>query len=145
MIWPFKKNKQEQTFTLGELKGLEEITLEDFAASPIWVTDLSGEDSTGFDETSQRPIIECANVTEQILRKFVDVSIAITVIDTKLKGSANIERNLSLSCIAIWHNEKWTNPKDINSFPTNARILSIPTINGEARCFDYISGTDKAK
>ena len=141
MIWPLRKPKP----TPGDLKGLEDVTLSDFDTHPIWVTDLSGEGAAGFDETAQRPVLECTDVTKQMLKQFVDVSVAINVTDTDFRGSANIDRNLGLSCIAIWHDGKWKNPKNIATFPDGADVRAVPTINGQERKYRHITGTDRAE
>ncbi len=52
----FKRTKKEN-WVLGNLKQLDEITLQDMVTNPIWVNDLSGEQLGDYDEASERPVI----------------------------------------------------------------------------------------
>ena len=61
----FCKNKNK--WTLGELKNLDDISIDDMTANPIWANDLSGEWEDGFDESSERPLIGANDVTEKML------------------------------------------------------------------------------
>ena len=140
MIWPFNGPK----LNLGGLKRLDDMNMADFESNPVWVTDLSGEDASDHDETSQRPVTNCSNVTEDMLSTYVDVSAAININGTEFRGSANVEQDITLSCIVIWQDGEWVSPITISAFPEPAEIRVVPTISQESRVFRHVPGTDKA-
>lgn len=141
MIWPFRKRLP----VVGDLKRLEDSTLSDLETYPIRVNDLSGEGVDGFDETSTRPVIACTDVTREMLKRYLEVSVAIRIADSDLRGCANVERDLTLSCIVVWREDEWTDPGKIAGFPSGAEIHVVPTIQGYAKAYRHIPGTDRAE
>lgn len=141
MVWPFRKPGS----VLGDLNRLEDMTLSDSETHPIWVNDLSGEGVEGFDETSRRPVIGCTDVTREILKRYVEVSVAIRIANSGLLGCANVERDLRLSCIAIWKGGEWLAPKDVAGSLNGAEICVVPTIDGKARVYRHVAETDRAE
>jgi hypothetical protein len=139
MNWPFGKRR----YQLGDMKRLEDITLDDMREHPIWINDLGGEAQHGFDETSQRPVIGDANVTKRMLKESVSVSVHVTVAGTSFEGSADLSGDPSLSALAVWFDGEWKAPRDIAGFPSEAQIELVPALLGEEHVrFTYDTESD---
>ncbi len=54
------------SYKTGKSKPLEEITLEDVLENKIWEWAFDEESEENQDETWQRPILDCENVTDEI-------------------------------------------------------------------------------
>lgn len=136
------KNREEYGIKLGKLKNLEEITLDDMYQNPIWVNDLSGENDEESDETSERPLIGATDVTKQVLKEFVSVSIFIKVVGSNMYGSAHYDEDGNLSAMSFWSDKSWQSPSAI--FPKGEKVIveAIPSIEGEKNC-RFILNIDK--
>lgn len=122
---------------LGPLKNLDDITIEDMQKYPIWINDVSGEHEEGFDESSERPVINSDDVTKKILSSYVSVSILVKCEQLNLPGSANIEEDGSISVLVFWKDGKW---QPNNKFIKEDKIIiqSVPSIKGEKNIkFEY--------
>ncbi len=125
----FRKNKNN--WTLGELKNLDDISLDDMKNYPIWINDLSGEWENGFDESSERPLIGANDITDDILSEFVSISVLVKFPDQNEFGSANLEDDGSVSCIAVWRNNEWVIGSKAFQEQSDIELSVIPSIIGE--------------
>ena len=116
--------------SLGPLKNLEDITLEDMKNNPIWVNDLAGEWEDDFDESSERPILGTEDITSEIIDEFVSISMLVKVNDENIFGSANLEEDGSVSCLAIWQDNKWIISNKAFQGKDHVEIEVIPSIDG---------------
>ena len=112
---------------------------------PIWVNDLSGEYTDGFDETSERPIINATELTEKMLIKYFLVNILVRCEEFNLWGVANIDENEELSVLVFWKNRKWQINKDFIG-KNKIIIESVPSIKGRSNLrFEYDLKLDKGR
>ena len=114
----------ESSILLGNLVRLESLTGDDLVRHPIWVNDLSGESSIGFDETSIRPVLEEVSVTRQLARQYAELSIALQDTESDALFSANYRDDGQLECVATWKDEKWIEPV------SEVVLKAIPTVEG---------------
>jgi len=122
-------------FNLGELKNLDDITIDDMKENPIWVNDLSGETVEGYDESSERPVLNTNNVTKKLISKFFSVTILIYCDELKLHGAANVESLTETSTLVFWKDRKWQENNDFIE-RESITIKCIPEING-AKDFNF--------
>jgi hypothetical protein len=132
-------------YVFGNLVTLDDITIEDMELNKIWVNDLSGEDEDGFDETSIRPLLNKNNITKEMFKHFVEISILIKIKDTEMYGSANINEDGNIEAISIWHDNLWENIENI--YENNGKIYLnnlVPIFNEKDNVYEYIYGEDRA-
>ncbi len=89
---------------------MEDLTGEDFLRHPVWVNDLSGESTIGFDETSIRPVLIDVSVTPQIAHRYVELMIGLREIKSDLLFAANFRDDGQLDCVAAWSDGNWIEP-----------------------------------
>lgn len=131
--------------SLGPLKRLEDITLQDMRENPIWVCDLSGEWEEGYDETSQRPLTEANHVTEDMLDEFVSVSVLIKFTNSDEWGSADVDENGNLCALAVWRENEWIDGRHAFDGKEQVELEVIPVIlGGDTHHYVYCPKTDTA-
>ena len=111
------------SYKTGKSKPLEEITLEDVLENKIWEWSLGEENQ---DETWQRPILECENVTDEIFNP----TITLKIKNSEIYASAEFDNETeSLSVISIWVENEW---KILDEYNGEAPIIfvALPKING---------------
>ena len=125
----FKKNNK--SWSLGNLKNLEDITLDDMKNNPIWVNDITGEWENDFDESSERPIIGTNDITSSMIDEFVSISMLVKFPSESEFGSANLEEDGSITCLAVWRDDEWIIGSKAFQGIDDIEIEIIPAINGE--------------
>ena len=128
----------------GPPKSLEDISVEDVQAHPIWVwvweAGLEGEAE---DETWQCPVISHSDVTSEM----TEPVITLRVNGGAAVGSASYNAELDeLEAISIWEEDTWVLVQKC-SLPAPLSLIAVPTIRGVANvefiCDD--PDTDRAK
>jgi hypothetical protein len=116
------------SYKTGKSKPLEEITLEDVLENKIWEWALDEESEENQDETWQRPILDCENVTAEIFNP----TITLKIKDSEIYASAEFDNETeSLNAISIWVDNEW---KILDEFTgeTPITFIALPKINGIA-------------
>ncbi len=122
---------------LGDLKHLDEITLNDMQSFPVWVNDLSGEHIEGFNETSERPILNFKNVSKKILSQYVSIAILIKLPEKQF-GAVNIDKDWKAHSAVIWKDNEWIFLHKYYVNLKNITFVSIPRLNSKSNVkFDY--------
>ena len=131
---------------LGNLKNLDDITLDDMKNNPIWINDVSGEWEDEFDESSERPVLGATDITKGMRSEFISISMLVEFPNDDAFGSANLEDDGTISCVAIWENNEWVDGRKAFQNKDNVDIKLIPTVEGEANIlFVYDPKSDKGK
>jgi len=145
-IFGFIFGKKGTDWKLGALKNLDDITLDDMKINPIWANDVSGEWEDNFDESSERPLLGTNDITKAMLSEFVSISMLVEFPNENELGSANIEDDSSISCVAVWRNSEWLDVGKAFESESDIEIKAIPTINGKKGVvFVYDPSSDRGK
>src|SRR6185369_8714028 len=125
--------------TFGPAKSLDDITLDDVLANPIWlwVWETGGEAKIGQDETWQQPVLGTTDVTDEMSEP---------VISFRVKGSNIIgfgsyrPKDDRLFGMALWIDNEWRMLKK-TGLSVPLVLVAIPSINGlrgvEFSCIDF--------
>ena len=114
------------SYKTGKSKPLEEITLEDVLENKIWEWAFDEESEENQDETWQRPILDCENVTDEIFNP----TITLKIKNTEIYASAEFDNEEeNLSAISIWIENQW---KILDEYEGETPIvfIALPKING---------------
>ncbi|NRA36547.1 MAG: hypothetical protein HRU15_00260 [Planctomycetes bacterium] len=134
-MWPFKK------IDLGELKILDDVTIDDFRQHNVWVCDLSGENKDGYDETAIKPILNDDGVTSASCRKFVSTEFLVWIPSLQLFGTATYHNRKTIANIGIQNGNKIMTPHECKLNRDEILIIeSIPSFFGKNQVtfqFDY--------
>ena len=141
-----KEPSSNERWGLGDLKNLDEITVDDMKKNPIWINDGSGESIDGFDEVSERPVLGTTDVDSDILSQFISISILVEFPNENEFGSANIQDDGSISWVAVWREGAWVGGSEGFEGKADIEIQAIPSIQGEANIlFVYDPKSDRGK
>ena len=118
----------------GPAKLLDEITLDDMLANPIWIwvweegLEGSSEEHPQQDETWQKPVLNTRNVTVGMFEPII----AIRVKGTEVCGAASYNQSEEkLVDISYWVNGTWQGLKE-NTVEPPIVLVAVPSIRGEA-------------
>ena len=114
------------TYKTGKSKPLDEITLEDVLENKIWEWALDEEGDENQDETWQRPILDCENVTDDIFNP----TITLKIKNSDFFASAEYDgKSECLNAISFWSDKEW---KVLNDYKGKIPIIfiALPKING---------------
>jgi len=118
---------------LGSAKALDDITLEDVIANPIWLwTWETGDENTldplEQDDAWQRPVLGTRDVTAEMSEPIITFRVSgINVV-----GSGSYRpREDRLFGMAVWRDGRWTLLKD-SALAVPLSLIAVPTINGVA-------------
>ena len=125
-----KKEKVQLNVELGELKKLDDISLEDMKNYPVWVNDLSGENIEEFDETSERPIINNISISKHLVKKFVSVTVLTKIENSEDYATVNYERDGTFVDLCPWKDGKWSNIQTVFPELGTIKLESLVEIEG---------------
>jgi hypothetical protein len=138
-MWPFR------SYRLGKLKNLTDVTIEDFRRHHIWVCDLSGEGKKGHDETSIRPLLEEADITPRLARRFASLEFLTRLPSTDVWGSASYFDKASIRSVGFWVNGGWHRPGQAGLAAEGLIFEVVPRFGGaESVQFAYNTKTGGA-